>query len=74
MGRIYQTDKRVKRIEALASILEESARRDEDLEAARALRRLGKVFEVASEVVYAKTHPESKAAYGKLIDVIKEEE
>jgi len=38
------------------------------------LRSLGKVFEVASEVVYAKTHPESKAAYGKLIDVIKEEE
>ncbi len=74
MGRIYQTDKRMKRIEALASILEESARRDEDLEAARALRSLGKVFEVASEVVYAETHTESMAAYGKLIDVIKEEE
>jgi hypothetical protein len=64
----------MKRIEALASILEESARRDEDLEAARMLRSLGKVFEVASEVVYAKTHTESMTAYGKLIDVIKEEE
>jgi len=70
MGRVYQSDKAVNRAEQLAVMLEENARYDEDLETAMLLRRLYEVYEVACEVVYAKTHPESKAAYSKMIDVI----
>lgn len=58
------------RAEELAVLLEENARHDEDLETAMLLRKLYEVYEVAAEVVYAKTHPESKAAYSRMIDVI----
>lgn len=58
------------RAEELAALLEETARHDEDLETAMLLRKLYEVYEVASQVVYAKTHPESKAAYSRMIDVI----
>jgi len=58
------------RAEELAVLLEENARHDEDLETAMLLRKLYEVYEVASQVVYAKTHPESKAAYSRMIDVI----
>lgn len=55
----------------LADYLLEHARSDLDLDAARALRKLGRVYEVAFEVVHAKTHDHSKAAYAELVDLIK---
>jgi hypothetical protein len=42
-----------------------------DLEAARTLRELGKIFEAARDMVMAKTHEQSKAAYIEMIDLIK---
>ena len=58
-------------IERLANALEEMPRSELDLEAARTLRELGKVFEVAREMVMANTHQQSKAAYAEMIDLIK---
>ena len=55
----------------LADYLLEHAHSDLDLDAARALRKLGRVYEVAFEVVHAKTHDHSKAAYAELVDLIK---
>jgi hypothetical protein len=58
-------------IERLANALEEMPRSELDLEAAKTLRELGKVFEVAREMVMANTHQQSKAAYAEMIDLIK---
>ncbi len=58
-------------IERLANALEEMPRTEIDLEAARTLRELGRVFEVAREMVMANTHEQSKAAYSEMIDLIK---
>ncbi len=58
-------------IERLANALEEMPRTEIDLEAAKTLRELGRVFEVAREMVMAKTHEQSKAAYAEMIDLIK---
>ncbi len=55
----------------LAAALEEMPRGDEDLEAARLLRRLADCHDVAREVVMAKTHAHSKAAYAELVDFFK---
>jgi hypothetical protein len=60
-----------RRIERLANALEEMPRTEIDLEAARTLRELGRVFEVAREMVMANTHEQSKAAYSEMIDLIK---
>lgn len=60
-----------RRIERLANALEEMPRTELDLEAAKTLRELGRVFEVAREMVMAKTHEQSKAAYAEMIDLIK---
>jgi hypothetical protein len=59
------------KIERLASVLEELPRTEADLEAAKMLRHLGRVYEVAYEMVWAKTHEHSKAAYIEMIDLIK---
>jgi hypothetical protein len=60
-----------KRVEKLCEHLETLPRGPEDLEAARMLRNLAQVYEVAREVVMAKTHEHAKAAYAELIDIFK---
>lgn len=59
------------KVERLANGLEELPRTETDLEAAKMLRQLGRVYEVAYEMVWAKTHEQSKAAYLEMIDLIK---
>jgi len=58
-------------VERLANALEEMPRSEIDLEAAKTLRILGRVFEVAREMVMANTHEQSKAAYAEMVDLIK---
>jgi hypothetical protein len=55
----------------LANGLEEAPRTENDLEIAGVLRQLVRVHEVAHEVVLAKTHEASKAAYCELVDLVK---
>lgn len=55
----------------LANALEEAPRTEDDLEAAAILRQLVRVHEVAHEVVLAKTHESSRAAYCELVDLVK---
>ena len=55
----------------LANGLEEAPRTENDLEIAAILRQLVRVHEVAHEVVLAKTHETSKAAYCELVDLVK---
>jgi hypothetical protein len=55
----------------LANALEEMPRNENDLETAAILRQLVRVHEVAHEVVLAKTHEASKAAYCELVDLVK---
>jgi acyl-CoA-binding protein len=57
--------------ENLAVHLEENARSELDNEAACLLRRLGRIYDVAYEMVHAKTHEHSKSAYVEMIDLIK---
>ena len=58
-------------IERLANALEEMPRRELELEAAKTLRELGKVFEAARDMVMANTHEQSKVAYAEMVDLIK---
>lgn len=58
-------------IERLALRLEDRARDEDDLEAAKKLRELLAVYEVAREMVLARTHEHSRAAYSEMIDMIK---
>lgn len=58
-------------IERLANALEEMPRTEIDLEAAKTLRELGRVFEVAREMVMARTNEQSRAAYAEMVDLIK---
>lgn len=55
----------------LANALEEAPRTENDLETASILRQLVRVHEVAHEMVHAKTHEASRAAYAEMIDLIK---
>ena len=55
----------------LADYLDDNARSELDNEAAATLRRLGRIAEVAYEMVHAKTHEHSKAAYIEMLDLIK---
>jgi hypothetical protein len=57
--------------EKLADILLDRARDEYDTEAAALLRRLDRVHQVAYEMVWARTHEQSKAAYVEMIDLIK---
>jgi len=57
--------------EKLADILLDRARDEYDTEAAALLRRLDRVHQVAYEMVWARTHEQSKAAYIEMIDLIK---
>lgn len=54
-----------------ADRLLDRARDEHDIEAAALLRKLGRVHQVAREMVWAKTHEQSKAAYVEMIDLIK---
>ena len=58
-------------LKQLADYLEDNARSDMDNEAATALRRYSQLFKAAHEMVSAKTHEHSKAAYVEMIDLIK---
>lgn len=60
-----------KKYEKLAMFLEDNARCPEDNEAAATLRKLGRVYEVAFEMMHAKTHAHSRAAYDEMHDLIK---
>lgn len=55
----------------LADLLMDSARSEIDLDAAKLLRQLGRTHSVAHEVVRAKTHEQSKAAYAELVDLMR---
>lgn len=55
----------------LADYLDDNARSEMDNEAAAALRKLSELYKVAHEMVMAKTHEHSKAAYCEMIDLIK---
>lgn len=61
----------MKRADELADMLERNPRSEVDLDAAKMLRRLGNVYEVAREVVMARSHEHSKAAYAELVDIFK---
>jgi hypothetical protein len=57
--------------EQLADYLEDCAREQRDNEAAALLRRLDRVYQAAHEMVWARTHEHSKAAYSEMIDLVK---
>ncbi len=58
-------------LKQLADYLEDNARSEMDNEAAAALRKYSQLFKVAHEMVTARTHEHSKAAYVEMIDLIK---
>ena len=58
-------------LKELADYLDEYARGDMDNQAAQALRKYSALSKVAHEMVTAKTHEGSKAAYCEMIDLIK---
>lgn len=61
----------MKNFNALADYLDDHARSELDNDAAAMLRKLGRVHQVAYEMVWARTHEQSKAAYVEMIDLIK---
>ncbi len=58
-------------VEKAVDHLHECPRDDMDFEIAAALRKYQRVYEVAYEMVWARTHEHSKAAYLEMIDLIK---
>ena len=60
-----------RKAERLANALLEMPRGENDIEIAALLRQLARVYEVAHEMVWARTHEQSKAAYVEMIDLIK---
>ena len=61
----------MKNFEQLADYLDDNARSELDNDAATMLRKLGRVHQVAYEMVWARTHEQSKATYVEMIDLIK---
>lgn len=61
----------MKNFNELADYLDDHARSELDNDAAAMLRKLGRVHQVAYEMVWARTHEQSKAAYVEMIDLIK---
>ena len=55
----------------IADYLDEYARGEMDNQAAQALRKYSALSKVAQEMVTARTHDSSKAAYLEMIDLIK---
>jgi hypothetical protein len=60
-----------KEVERIAVLLEETARHDDDLAAAKTLRELLNAYEVAKEIVLAKTYEHSRDAYAELVTMVK---
>lgn len=58
-------------VNQLADLLLERARDEHDIDAARLLRKFKRTHDVAREVVQARTHEQSKAAYAELVDLMK---
>lgn len=58
-------------LQELADYLDDNARSELDNAAAAALRRSADLFRVANEMMTAKTHESSKAAYCEMVDLIK---
>ena len=58
-------------LKELADYLEDNARGQMDNEAAAALRKFSRLSKVAHEMMTAKTHEGSKAAYCDMMDLIK---
>ena len=59
------------RAQELADYLRHLPRDERDLEAAKMLETMSQVYEVAKEMVFARTHEHSRAAYSEMIDLIK---
>lgn len=55
----------------IAEKLSRLPRDEDDLEAAKMLRRMSQVYDVAVEMVFARTDEHSRAAYSEMIDLIK---
>lgn len=55
----------------LADKLRNMPRDEDDLEAAKMLERMALVYDVAVEMVFARTDAHSRAAYSEMIDLIK---
>ena len=60
----------MKKANTLADHLDNNARSELDNDAARLLRYLGRVYDVACEMARAKTHEHSRAAYVEMLDLI----
>jgi hypothetical protein len=58
-------------LKELADYLDDNARGEMDNEAAAALRKLSGLYKVAHEMMTAKTHESSAAAYCEMMDLIK---
>lgn len=61
----------MKRADKLAEYLDDYARSELDNDAAMLLRRLGRVYDVAYEMIHARTHEHSRNAYMEMLDLIK---
>lgn len=59
------------RAHQLADQLLHMPRNEDDIEAAKLLRQMAEVYEAARDIVLAKTHEQSKAAYAELVDIFK---
>lgn len=59
------------RAHKLADKLRELPRDEHDLAAATMLEKLVAVYDVAAEMVFAKTNEHSRAAYAEMLDLIK---
>lgn len=55
----------------LADQLLHMPRSEDDIEAARLLRLMADVYDVAAEMVFARTDAHSRTAYAEMIDLIK---
>ena len=60
-----------KDVERIAQYLEDNARNPDDNAAAHYLRRLMRVYAAAYEMMHAKTHEHSRAAYAEMSDLMK---
>jgi len=55
----------------LVNYLRENPRNENDLEAAAIIEKMTKVYLAAHDMVYAKTHQASQAAYSEMHDIFK---
>lgn len=60
-----------RKAEKFANALLEMPRGENDIEIAKLLKKMAKVYEAAHGMVYANTHEQSKASYVDMINLIK---